>query len=119
MVINFKITHAEVPDAVREYALKKLKKIERLLGEEGAHTVCDIELSLSAPRHSGPVHYAEVNLHTPKKLYRATAEEESFEAALDEVKDELFKELSRDRGKRREEERKGGAQAKKMLRGEE
>lgn len=109
----------ENADALKEYAAKKVEDCAKLLGELEETALCDVDLKYSRPQQSGPVHYAEVNIQAGGELFRATAEEHSFEAAIDKVKDELLRELKRAKEKKIDHTRKGGAQAKDMLRGEE
>lgn len=118
MNISFKATQTELTAEIKDYAERKVEDVAKLLNGDRETAICDIELAHSRPQQTGPVFYAEVNLQAGGSLYRATAEEESFEAALDKVKDELFKEIKRDKEKKKDAVRKGGAVAKDMLRGE-
>jgi len=64
---------------------------------ENAVVLCEIEFEKVAAQKSGAIFRVESNLTVDGTLYRAEATLESFEKALDEVRNELDKELRRTR----------------------
>lgn len=114
---NLKTTNAEVPQSLVAYLEEKLASLETFFDASDPTLRCSIELGKTTEHHhSGRVYRAEVNLHTAGKQFRATATEESFEAALDSVKEELKKELRRAKGRERSFLHRGGAKLKGWLR---
>ncbi|MEX0931056.1 MAG: ribosome-associated translation inhibitor RaiA [Candidatus Paceibacterota bacterium] len=112
--VNFKKTNADVADTLLDLAEEKLQTLEKFIGE--APTLCEAEFEKVSNQQSGPVHRFEVNLEVNGKLYRAEATAENFEQAIDEVRNELDKELRRARDKKDTLIRRGGRKIKQMLR---
>ena len=112
---NFKITNADVPQALQTLLERKLQPLQRYLGDE-TDVVCDVEFEKVTAREQGPIHRVEINLRVAGNLYRAEATLESFEAAIDEVRDELDKELRRKNRKQETLFKKGSRKIKEMMR---
>lgn len=113
--INFKATGTELDQRLVELLEKKLSSLEHYVGN--ASSICEAEFAKEAPRQSGNVFRVEVNLTVNGDLFRADAVMDSFEKAIDEVRDELDKELRRTVKKKESMFRKGGRAIKEMLRG--
>lgn len=114
-IINFKSTNTESDVALQDLLQDKLTSLEKFIGEE-TDVKCDAEFEKTTPQQSGAVHRVEVNFWLRGKLYRADATEVSFEAAIDEVRNELDKELSRANDKHNSLIKRGGRKIKEMLR---
>jgi ribosomal subunit interface protein len=98
------------------YLQERLDAIERLLDPNDTTVVCDIELARDTSQQSGRIWRAEINLQRKGEMLRVTATEESINAAIDEVKDEMMKRLRRSNNKQESLMRRGGAKLKKILR---
>jgi len=98
--------NAEVPDRVRDYAERKLKRIERLLDDR---TDATVELWSEHHRSTSDSHFAEVALVIDGHLMRSRATGSSYQEALDDVVDKAerqavdFKEKPRLRARPEEE----------------
>ncbi len=112
---NFKLTSDEATDTLCNLVEKKLSTLDKYLGDE-TDVICDVEFEKVAPNAKGPVYRLEVNLKVAGVLHRAEATMESFEQAIDEVRDELDKELRRKHKKSDTLLKKGGRQIKEMIR---
>ena len=82
----------DVPERVREYAARKLDRIERLLGEpsgtdDHAHAV--LELSIENRRSDGDSHIAEMTLVIDGRTVRSRATGASHQAAIDLLTDKV------------------------------
>lgn len=113
-IINFKKTNVEVSDELLDLAEEKLRTLEKYIGE--APTVCEVEFEKISHQQQGDIFRMETNLTVNGKLYRADAALDSFEKSIDEVRDELDKELRRDRSKKDTLFRRGSRRLKEMLR---
>jgi len=113
--INFKFNDIPEAQELDEVVKKKLESFNKYLQGNEKVSV-DVEFQKVASHHSGQIHHVEINIRINGELYRAEATEESFEKAIDEVKDELDKELRRAKEKQLTLEKEGGREAKKMLR---
>jgi putative sigma-54 modulation protein len=78
--------NAEIPDRVRDYAERKLKRIERLLDDQ---TDATVELWSEHHKSAADTHSAEVTLMIHGQVLRSRATDSTYEAALDEVVDKV------------------------------
>lgn len=76
----------EVPDDVREYAERKLTRLERFLDDRSDATV---ELSVEQHRSTERSHIVEVTLVIDGQTLRGTASGETHRAEIDEVVDKI------------------------------
>jgi len=96
----------DVPDRVRQYAERKLGKLERFLDDR---TDAIVELSNEAHKSALDAHIAEVTLVIDGRTLRSRATGPSYQAALDEVVDQVerqavdHREKPRVRGRHEEE----------------
>ncbi len=78
--------NAEIPDRVREYAERKLKRIERLLDDQ---TDATVELWSEQHRSTAASHLAEVSLVIHGQVLRSRASGSNYQEALDAVIDKV------------------------------
>ena len=78
--------NAEISDRVREYAERKLKRLERLLDEE---TDASVELWNEQHKSAAASHIAEVTLVIHGQVLRSRATGASYQEALDDVVDKV------------------------------
>jgi putative sigma-54 modulation protein len=78
--------NVEVPDRVRDYAERKLRRLERMLDDRSDAIV---ELSNEQHRSASDAHIAEVTLVIDGQTLRGHASGPSYQAALDEVVDKV------------------------------
>jgi putative sigma-54 modulation protein len=95
----------EVSEAIRSYAEKRLKKLERQLPDPR------IELELSA-EHNPSIkahHVAEATVWTKGPVLRARESSQDMRASIDQLVDKLERQLTRYRGKRKDRRHGRGA----------
>ncbi|MEM9336849.1 MAG: ribosome-associated translation inhibitor RaiA [Patescibacteria group bacterium] len=114
-IINFKATNTELDMALQDLVTQKFTSLEKFLGNE-TDVKCDVEFEKVSAQQSGAVHRVEANLWLAGTLHRADATEHSFEEAVDEVRNELDKELRRSNDKKSSLLKRGGRKIKEMLR---
>ena len=78
--------NVDVPDRVRDYAERKLRRLERMLDDRSDAIV---ELSNEQHRSAADAHTAEVTLVIDGQVLRSHAVGSSYQAALDEVVDKV------------------------------
>lgn len=89
-----KATNFEMTDAIASYINEKLEAIEKFTQDFEPVAEMDIEVAKTTNHHAkGPFFYAEMNLHIPGQVIRATNEAEDLYAAIDAVKDEVIRQL--------------------------
>ena len=118
MKINIKTTNMEGTDALSSYVEEKLQSVEKFtLPHENEDVVAEVEIGKINNHHqSGDVFRAEVNLRVRGKSFRATSEKSDLYAAIDDMRNELVRELNSQKDKARTLVRRGGGIIKKMLR---
>ena len=113
--ISFKATNTELDVNLQDLVDHKFLSLEKFIGEE-SDVKCEVEFEKVTASQSGQVFRVEANLWLGGKMYRAEATEDSFEKAIDEVRDELDKELRRSTKKKETLFKRGGRAIKKMMR---
>jgi putative sigma-54 modulation protein len=78
--------NAEIPDRVREYAERKVRRIDRLLDDQ---TDATVELWSEHHKSAADSHLAEVTLVIHGQVLRSRAAATTYEAAIDEVIDKV------------------------------
>jgi ribosome-associated translation inhibitor RaiA len=81
----------------------------------GGTLACEIEEPIAVER-AGAKYGAEGNLTVNGRLFRAAATSTTLEGAIDQVRDDLVREVQRAEGKKKGLLKRGGAALKRMLR---
>lgn len=118
MVLNLKGTDITVTPAITDYLNKRLDGIQKFLPSETDAFVANVELGKTTAHHqTGDVFRAEITLHMSGRSFRAVSERGDLYSAIDEMKDEITRELSSYKEKRLSLIRRSGARLKNFLRG--
>jgi ribosomal subunit interface protein len=116
--INYKYNDLPEAQALSDVVDMKLAAFDKYIG--GAKTAtCDVEFEKVAPQQKGQIFRLEVNLMINGTLFRAEATEESFEKAIDEMRNELDKELRKAKEKNETLEKQAGREMKEKMLGDE
>jgi ribosomal subunit interface protein len=113
-IINFKYNDLNEAAALSGLMEQKMQSLTKFLNEEQSIT-CDIEFEKVAPQKAGQVYRVEVNLMVDGTLFRADATENNFETAIDEVRNELDKEMRRAKDKQVTLDKDAGRAAKEQM----
>ncbi|MEY3783863.1 MAG: hypothetical protein RLZZ230_185 [Candidatus Parcubacteria bacterium] len=113
-IINYKFNDLKEAQALTEVLELKLSSLEKYLHEDEA-VICDVEFDKVAQQQSGQIHKIGINLVVEGTLFRAEATEESFEKAIDKVREELDKELRRAKDKVETLRKQEGLEAKEQM----
>ena len=97
MKIIIKATNLKLTVALKQYIEKKIRPLQRFLKKtEKDIAEADVEVGKPSQHHkSGAIYYAEINLNVLGKLYRAKTKTADIYAAIDEIKDEVQREIKR------------------------
>ncbi len=116
MNIIIKSTNLDLTEALRDYTEKRLSFLEQFAGAESQVSV---ELEKTTNHHkSGEIFRAEVNVTTPAgSLHRAVSEKTDLYEAIDDIRDEMKREITASKGKERRLWKRGALAVKEMLRG--
>lgn len=118
MRISIKATNIDLTDALRSYVTERIESVKKLttVSEESLHAA--VEIGKTTHHHKqGDVFRAEVNFHLAHNLVRVVAVKDDLYAAIDEMKNDLARELTSDKAKDRTLMRRGASAVKGMMKG--
>jgi putative sigma-54 modulation protein len=119
MKINLQAKNIEITPTIRDYVEKKVTNLEKLLSsmeQEGREVMVDFEVGKSTKHHkSGIVSDCLINING-KKFYSSSDKEDLYQT-IDEIKESLFTEISKNKDRKQTLFRRGAASVKKMLKG--
>jgi ribosome hibernation promoting factor len=109
MRLQVKGHHAQLTDATRAYAEKRLSKLDRRL-----HPSTLVEVTLSQEHNPSIAndHAAEAVVYTKGPTIVAHESAETYEAAIDQLVDKLERQIERYQDKRRHEPRRTASRQK-------
>ncbi|MBI5457144.1 HPF/RaiA family ribosome-associated protein [Candidatus Kaiserbacteria bacterium] len=118
MDIRIKATNFEMTEDTRGYLDERLDSLEKLLGDDAALTRCEVELGRDAgrPRHGANMWFAEIRILSPGGIpVNARNNAPSVNAAIDDVKEEVERQLGREKKLHIRVLRKTGAAIKNWM----
>jgi putative sigma-54 modulation protein len=99
MKIDIKGTNMELTEAIKDYVNEKIGSMEKFFDNI---IEARVDVGKTTNHHQkGDVFRAEVNLQVPHTLLRAEAEREDLYMAINEVKDEIQRQLKKYKEKMR------------------
>ena len=111
----------ELTPAIEDYVNKRVTNLEKLLKriEEGSGEVqVNFEVAKSTNHHkSGDVFHTDCLINIKGEEFYSSADEEDLYAAIDAVKDSLYHEINKNKGRRQTLMYRGARSIKKMLKG--
>lgn len=116
METRTKLTDYQITPEVQSYLDERLAVIEKLADERDAAARADVELGRDTGHKSGDVYFAEINIHAGGDIVRSSARGESVNAAIDEAKDEILKQIRTRKQLHRRFLRKSGDALKRFMR---
>jgi len=118
MRISIKATNIDLTEPLRLYVTERVESVQKLttIPEESLHAA--VEIGKTTHHHKqGDIFRSEVNFHLAHTLVRAVAVKDDLYAAIDEMKDELARELTSFKDKDRTLVRRGASMVKGMMKG--
>ncbi|QQG37507.1 MAG: HPF/RaiA family ribosome-associated protein [Candidatus Kaiserbacteria bacterium] len=119
MDVRIKTTDYTLTPLTKDYLDGRIMALEKFLGDDSPVSRCEVEVGRDAgrPRHGANIWFAEVRLVIPgnNSIY-ARNNSESVNGAIDDVKEEIERQLRRERKIHIRLYRKGGALAKRLIR---
>jgi putative sigma-54 modulation protein len=118
MNCTIKATNIDLTDALREYVNKRVDSLSKYVQGEKNEVTAAVEIGTTTRHHhSGEIFRAEIHVRIGGKTFRSVAEKDDLYAAIDEVREELMREITSDRDRERTLFRRGGQAVKDALRG--
>lgn len=118
MNLQLKATNITLNDTTREYINKRVAGFEKLVDPEDTSAICQFEVERTTEHHkSGEIYRAEINVHIAGHDFRSEATKDRLNDAIDEAKNQMVRELRRNKRKNLKDKRRGGQIVKDFLRG--
>ncbi len=121
MQINIKAKNMELTSAIKDYVTKRVTTLEKFLskmeGEKGEAMV-NFEVAKTTNHHkAGEVFRAECLIKVNGEEFFSSADMEDLYQAIDEVKEILYTDISKEKDKKQTMFHRGARSVKKMLKG--
>jgi len=121
MKINLLGKNIKLTDAIKDYALKRVSNLEKLLSgieNKGGEVIVLFEVGRSTNHHKlGEVFHADCLIKIDGREFYGSADKEDLYQAIDAVKDSLYNEISRNKNRQQTLFRRGAKSVKKMIKG--
>ncbi|MFA6256741.1 MAG: ribosome-associated translation inhibitor RaiA [Candidatus Paceibacterota bacterium] len=119
MQINLQSKNIELTDEIKNYAEKRVTNLDKLLsGLASEEAQATLEVSRNTLHHkAGDVFHADCSLTLQGKHFYASSDNEDLYTAIDNVKDTLFNDINKTKGREQTLLVRGARSVKKMLKG--
>ena len=121
MKINFQGKNIEITEALHDYVVKKVTNLGRLLSEieeQDGEVVVLFSLSKTTHHHKGgEVFHADCSINIKGKKFYSSVNRQDLYEAIDEVKEDLFREITKNKDKKQTLFHRGARSVKKMMKG--
>lgn len=120
MRITTKATNIDHTNAIDSYVSKRLRDLEKILDGKEKSEIARIEVGKTTTHHRGgkDIFFAEITFHVSKKDFRATAKADDLYAAIDKMRDEIVREVTRYHERIREKRKDGAREIKRRVKKE-
>lgn len=116
MNINIKGTSVDLTPEVKEYILKRINGLEKFFkGNAEDSTNVLFEIAKRGGQKSGDIFHADCLIESLGEKFYASADKEDAFQAVDEIKDTLFREISRNKNKKWDVFYKGARKIKDIM----
>lgn len=117
MIINIKTKDIELTRAIEDYIDKKIQTLKRFIPDyESGIAKASVEVGRTTRHHqAGDIFRAEINLSVGGKLFRVESARDDLYTAIDEVRDDLEREIKRFKEKKDTVYIRGARSFKKMF----
>ena len=115
MNITIKATNIELAETIRDYATRKIESLEKIIKNNEAMVAIEVG-KISNHHKTGIIYRAEVNISVNGKHFRAVSAQEDIYTAIDDVRDELQREMTSRKDKTMRLFKKGAKKVKEMVR---
>ena len=121
MQINLQGKGIELTEAIKDYVLKRVTNLEKLLvnlEKEKEEAMVNFEVVKTTNHNkAGEIFHASCILRIDGKKFFSENDHEDLYSAIDEVKENLFREISKNKDRRQTLFKRGASSIKKMLKG--
>ena len=111
----------ELTPAIHDYVIKRVTNLEKILSkieEKGGEVNVDFEVARTTNHHkSGEVFHADCLINIKGEKFYTSVDEEDLYAAIDAVKENLYRDISKSKDRKQTLFKRGAASVKKMMKG--
>lgn len=117
MRITLKATNIEHTNAIDAYVAKRMKELEKILEPKEKSELARVDVGTTNKHHKEgkDLYYAEVTFHVKKKDFRAVAKAADLYAAIDKMRDEIVREVTRHHDRARALHKAGAREMKRRI----
>ena len=117
MITNLKSSNIELTAEIRDYLDHRLEGLQKFLPKESDSSIANIELGRITKHQTGDIFRVEINILVGNRVFHAVSERPDLYAAIDNLKDEISRELGSYKEKRLSLLKRGGQKIKNLIRG--
>lgn len=121
MKINFQAKNIEITEVIHDYVEKKVTNLGKLLTEieeRDGEVIVLFSVSKTTHHHKGgEVFHADCSINIKGKKFYASVNKQDLYEAIDEVKEDLFMEITKNKDKKQTLFKRGAMSVKKMMKG--
>lgn len=121
MQINLQSKNMVLTGAIKDYILKRVTNLEKLLSNleaEKGEAMVDFEVEKTTNHHkAGEIFHASCKINISGQKFYGESDHEDLYSAIDEVKDTLFSDIQKNKDRKQTLFKRGALSVKKMLKG--
>ena len=111
----------ELTEAIHDYVIKRVTNLEKLLKkieERGGEVMVRFDVAKTTNHHkAGVVFRADCSITIKGENFYASADGEDLYSAIDEVKENIFNDIQKNKDRKQTLFKRGATSVKKMLKG--
>ena len=121
MKINFQAKNIEITEAIHDYVEKKVTNLGKLLTEieeRDGEVIVLFSISKTTHHHKGgEVFHADCSINIKGKKFYTSVNKQDLYEAIDAVKEDLFREITKNKDRKQTLFKRGATSVKKMMKG--
>ncbi len=117
MRITLKATNITHTNAIDAYVSKRLRDLEKVLEAQEKSEVARVDVGLVNKHHKEGAQqfYAEITFHVKGKDFRTVAKANDLYVAIDKMRDDIVREVTRHHDRVRTKQKAGGRELKRRI----
>lgn len=117
MRLTIKATNITHTNAIDAYLAKRMRELEKVLEPKEKSELARVDIGSTNKHHKEgkDLYYAEITFHVKKKDFRIVAKAADLYAAIDKMKDEIVREVTRHHDRTRSLAKAGGRELKRRI----
>ena len=121
MQINLQGKNLELTEAIKDYVLKRVTNLEKLLSNIEANkgeAMVKFEVRKTTNHHkTGEIFHADCTINIAGNKFYGSSDHEDLYSAIDDVKEKLFNDIQKNKDRKQTLFRRGASSVKKMVKG--